>query len=260
MNRGSRGNVRGTRHVGNRADRGARPDAGRGNIVSGSRTQEIRRRREHRDNVGLGRGPQAGRSLADRMTFGHGGQGGGLGAQRTRALADRITFDNGGAPQNDLHARTAAQRARPLVDRISTDTSRNSGATSHDAQDPSLFVSSQPNQTRFERQASTLSSSSLFNEVATAAPAPPATTRISAPASTPAIRVVNEKPKPKSKRFRVCKDPINRLVSNANLRNMLAGKRPPKPPKRHDQMLLRMGKAAPGLEGYELVCNSPAHN
>lgn len=277
------GMIRGNR--GNPVDRGVRPHAGRGSIVSGSRAQEIHRRREHGSSLGLGRGrgPQVGRSLVDRMTFARTGRGGvGAGAPRPRFLADRITFDSGGGPQNNVHAQGrnadaagGQRRARPLVDRMSIDLGGNGETTqgtvhavrnadraavevTPGTEGSSLFVSSQPTRDRFERETSTLSDSSLFNDVSTMPPPRLNTTRVNTPASIPAIKIINEKPK--AKPARVIKDPIKRLFKNEKLRNLLSGRRPPKAPKRHDQMLLRLGKATTGFEGYELVCNSPAHD
>ncbi|KAL1594478.1 hypothetical protein SLS60_010238 [Paraconiothyrium brasiliense] len=255
---------------GNRAGTpGARPDPGRGSILSGSRAQEVRRRRENRHNAVEDRGPQVARSLVDRITYAHGGPGGG-GRGRGQRPAHSAPH-RGGRGQTGSHA-----QSRPLIDRmtggngigigrgaaqavnhnvqVSATINHNGLSMPPDTQEATLTATSQNTQDPLQggTQESTFPFDPLFDEV-------PAAPRVRAPVSTRAqvppapIKLVN-----KRKPTRVVKNPVG-IFQNAKLRAVLGGKKI-REPKRQPGMLLRMGHAAHGIQGHELTCASPSHD
>ncbi|KAJ4359745.1 uncharacterized protein N0V89_000301 [Didymosphaeria variabile] len=254
---------------GNRAGTpGARPDPGRGSIMSGSRAQEVRRRRENHNNVGGHRGPQVARSLVDRITYTHGGpSGGGRGrgqrpaqgathrggrgqAGNARPLTDRITGGNGMG-----NGRVAAQAANHV--QINTTVDHNGFSIAPETQETSHNVTSQQPQDSLEggAQEPTFPFDPLFDELPGPS-APQARAPVSAPQRVPPVPVnrVSNQHKP----TRVVKNAVD-IFQNAKLRAVLRGKKI-REPKKAPGMLLRMGNMAHGIQGHELTSSSPTHD
>lgn len=99
-------------------------------------------------------------------------------------------------------------------------------------------------------------SASEQTEVFSASPTP----RVGAGVTTRARSRAVAKPKTHSYRVsKQSKNPIDRLVTNTKLRALLSGRKT-RAPKRNDQMVLRVGKKAENLNGYELTSTSPEHD
>jgi hypothetical protein len=272
MYRRNNNNPQGSRSFSHRANTtNVRPDAGRGSIMLGSRAQAIRRRRENRHHAGEQRDPQVARPLVDRITFDRralGGQGHG---QTRRPAQD--AFHSGGRDQAVIQP-----QARPLIDRItwSNGASRGGVGAAHNlstnmtahgnvygtnsiSKEPSLFLTPQESQVAPEgAQETTFPFDPLFDEPVEA-PAPQAPVRVGVPARTSRARTSEARTafiNNKAKSARVVKNPED-IFQNAKLRAVFAGKKI-RTPKRSGGMLLRVGHAAQGIQGQELICTSPA--
>ncbi|KAF2449403.1 hypothetical protein P171DRAFT_439929 [Karstenula rhodostoma CBS 690.94] len=268
--RGNNNNTR-SRLFGNRAGSpNARPDPGRGSIMSGSRAQDIHRRREDRHNVGGQRGPQVARSLVDRITFDRGGRSGGRGRGHNRhqaqgaarhgdrgqggnprPLVDRITGGNGAG-------RVGTQAAGHNVAIASTDTTTHGNGFDTNS-NVAFRVTPQQSQVASEVGARepALPFDPLFDEPTRQEPqVPQAPVPVRVTAHTPGARTVVDTQR--TRPARVAKKP-GHFIKNAKLRGILLGTRP-RQVKRHDAMLLRVAETTKSLQGHELTCASPAHS
>ncbi|KAF1967118.1 hypothetical protein BU23DRAFT_660794 [Bimuria novae-zelandiae CBS 107.79] len=259
---------------GRRGGQGARPDSGRGNIVSSNHAQERRRRRDNGRNVGGGQSPTMARSLVDRITVDRGAQRGRgrRGARARRTPAARTPTQEGGASgaarnrgRGNMGPVGTQPNARPLAERITGGpggsingtqaVAHNGFGSARNNQASSSMALSQPPQVPMTNnnpsQMTDEFMDELFDELLNEPIAPPANLFSLVDSSSDESAKKTPKPRP----ARVAKNLVDR-IENKKLRALLGGRKE-RVYKMDNLPILRMGHTAKGLEGHELVCASP---